>query len=262
MLIKIDMREKELIDRLQSLREMDQDSVVSIETGPLPIGDIIICDNDGRERTIIERKTLKDLAASIRDGRYSEQSFRLNECSMHNHNIAYLVEGDLSTFTPGRLKIGKDALISAFITISFYKGFSLHRTISVDESAQWLYQFATKLAKKGGNGYFETGVGEQAAAPSYSEVIKRTKKECITTKNIGEIMLSQVPNVSMATATRVMETFGSVSGLARALENNPSTLDGIIIEGKSGKSRRISKTARESIYRYLVSEAQQPCVNE
>ena len=47
---------------------------------------------------IIERKTLNDLASSIKDGRYKEQGYRLSNCSLHNHNIFYLIEDNLSSY--------------------------------------------------------------------------------------------------------------------------------------------------------------------
>ena len=51
-----------------------------IKSERLPLGDIILHDpTQGRDIVIFERKTLSDLAASIRDGRYKEQSFRLIE---------------------------------------------------------------------------------------------------------------------------------------------------------------------------------------
>jgi ERCC4-type nuclease len=40
---------------------------------------------------IVERKTADDLAASIMDGRYDEQKFRLKSCGINN--VIYLVEG-------------------------------------------------------------------------------------------------------------------------------------------------------------------------
>jgi crossover junction endonuclease MUS81 len=40
---------------------------------------------------IVERKTADDLAASIMDGRYEEQKFRLKCCGINN--VIYLVEG-------------------------------------------------------------------------------------------------------------------------------------------------------------------------
>ena len=41
----------------------------------LPLGDVILCENN-TEKLIIERKSLGDLASSIKDGRYEEQSYR------------------------------------------------------------------------------------------------------------------------------------------------------------------------------------------
>jgi hypothetical protein len=74
-------------------------------------------------------------------------------------------------------------------------------------------------------------------------------------------MLSQIPNVSMAVAVYLMERFGNVMNLAAILRANPEALDNMVITGKTGKMRTISKPTRENIYRYLVSEVRKG-VNE
>ena len=56
-----------------------------IKKEQLAVGDIILENDKGEVVIIFERKTLYDLAASIRDGRYNEQSFRLNKENIHNH---------------------------------------------------------------------------------------------------------------------------------------------------------------------------------
>ena len=96
----------------------------------LHLGDIIICDDKGNEKIIVERKSLADLAASIRDGRYKEQGFRLNQSSLHNHHIYYLIEGDLRYYRPFKGLPDKKALLSAMVSINYFKGFSLQRTIN------------------------------------------------------------------------------------------------------------------------------------
>ena len=58
---------------------------ITITTSNLPIGDIVILNDHNEEQLIIERKSISDLAASIKDGRYAEQSFRLNNYKLHNH---------------------------------------------------------------------------------------------------------------------------------------------------------------------------------
>ena len=86
MIIKLDYREKKLNGQLLKLKDRNKFDKISIVLENLPIGDVIICDDDGKEKMIIERKTLSDLASSIKDGRYAEQSYRLNGYSMVNHN--------------------------------------------------------------------------------------------------------------------------------------------------------------------------------
>jgi ERCC4-type nuclease len=99
MIIKIDNREQDLIKLCQHYIEIIpnyKDIELVIEA--LPLGDAIIGNNkvnaNGEvcgfeEKVIIERKSLSDLAASIKDGRYKEQSYRLNGSHIHNHNIIY-----------------------------------------------------------------------------------------------------------------------------------------------------------------------------
>ena len=105
MIIKVDNRERKLIKLLNAKLDELEVSKISIVVEELPLGDIIICDDNKVEKLIIERKSLNDLAASIRDGRYSEQSFRLENHEIHNHNIVYLIEGDIHRYSNKYSKI-------------------------------------------------------------------------------------------------------------------------------------------------------------
>ena len=57
----------------------------------LDIGDAIIVDENDNHVLIFERKTISDLLSSIKDGRYLEQSFRLQNSSVKNHFITYII---------------------------------------------------------------------------------------------------------------------------------------------------------------------------
>jgi len=98
---------------------------------------------------LFERKTLNDLAASIRDGRYKEQSFRLNQyCELENHNVIYIIEGDMAKYTDkvkGANPITKKALYSAMFSMMYLKGFSVFRTANIRETADLILYFAGKL---------------------------------------------------------------------------------------------------------------------
>ena len=273
MLIKIDYREIKLIQLLSVL--LTGEEKIKMVSENLPLGDIILCDDAGQEKAIIERKNLADLAASIRDGRYKEQGFRLNQCSLHNHQIYYLVEGDLRYYRPFKGLPDKKALLSAMVTISYFKGFSLHRTNTLEETAEWLLNFANKLEKESGSLPFykstsangvasavEASVCEATAAEiaphtdTYAEVIgKRVKKDNITPENIGEIMLMQIPNVSCASAMAIMKKFSTLASLITALQTDTVCLNDITIVNKAGQAKKLTKPCINAIYDFLVKRA-------
>jgi ERCC4-type nuclease len=264
MLIKIDYREMKLIQYLTGL--MKEDTNIKMVTENLPLGDIILCDDLGQEKAIIERKSLADLASSIRDGRYKEQSFRLNQCDLHNHQIYYLVEGDLRYYKPFKGSPDKKALLSAMTSISFFKGFSLYRTMNLEESAEWLLQFAVKLEKEGGMPFYTSVAGASVAGasasvagasltePNYAEVVphKRVKKDNITAENIGEIMLAQIPSVSTTAAAAIIQKFSTFANLMNALQTDPQCLNTITTSNKNGQMRKLTKPCIQAIFDYLI----------
>ena len=96
MKIILDDREQQLYHLVNEKNEI-LDLKLTIEKKTLPLGDIVFVDDDGKELLIVERKSLSDLVASIKDGRYDEQSYRLIHSSgLYRHHIIYLIEGGMS----------------------------------------------------------------------------------------------------------------------------------------------------------------------
>jgi len=152
MIIKIDIREQELIVQLQRLIALnDIFKNINVEKVNLPIGDIIIFDPVKNEDVIIiERKTISDLLASIKDGRYEEQSYRLNGTNTHNHNIIYLIEGDVNRanrFKDTGVK-DKSIIYSAIFSLNYYKGYSVIRTFNLEETSIFICNTFNKLIKE------------------------------------------------------------------------------------------------------------------
>jgi ERCC4-type nuclease len=282
MIIKVDTREPDLLKNLNHLITtfpMFKNIVIKSET--LPIGDIIIC-NDKEEKLIIERKSISDLLASIKDGRYEEQSYRLNGIHHHNHNIIYLIEGDVnrtSRFKPDNT-VEKMTLYSAMFSINYYKGFSLFRSFSLDETAMLICNMAYKLEKEllnkksfyknyvqpstttsetksvenviQQNVYLEEEV--EQLTNDYVSVIKKVKKENITTDNIGGIMLCQIPGISSVIAKIIMEKYKSLPNLIKELEANNDCLKNISSTNSKGQIRKINKTSLENIVKFLLKK--------
>ena len=243
------MREKDIYNKCLSLNKNDN---IEIKCINLEIGDIIICDKNDNELIIIERKTLVDLAASIKDGRYNEQSFRLNNCNLHNHNIYYLIEGNINTYVPYKSRIDKSTLISSMVSISYFKGFSVYKTYNIEESCNWIIGMTNKLYKENKSSFYDENDNSDNIKIKYEDVTKRCKKNNIDENNIGSIMLSQIPNVSISTAKTIMNKYKTIQELIENLVNNSKTLDDIVITTKTEKTRKINKTTKDNIYKYLI----------
>ena len=157
MIIKIDMRERDLITVMNDLiKNIPKYNNIKTEIVNLELGDIIIYDDTSDTNiSIIERKTIKDLLSSIKDGRYDEQSYRLNGETLPNHNIIYMIEGDVMNT---RVKSSKGAgnsngsqrfmILSAICSLNYYKGFSVIKTQTITETAMYLCNMYTKIEKE------------------------------------------------------------------------------------------------------------------
>jgi ERCC4-type nuclease len=161
LLIKVDYREKDLIALLQLMTgDENNGESIKIKVDNLKIGDVafIETDKDGNERgnelLLFERKSLNDLAASIKDGRYAEQSFRLDGYQfVPNHNIVYIIEGDISRYRENKFtRINKKTLLSSMFSILYYKGFSVARTMNVLETSELVWSWADKLEREMASG--------------------------------------------------------------------------------------------------------------
>lgn len=277
MIIKIDTRETEIYKRCQTILSSNPKfKDIQFVSETLPLGDIIIHDEtEGYDCLIIERKSLTDLGASIKDGRYEEQSYRLNGLEHHNHNIVYLIEGDLERFNTFKERIDKQTLYSAIISILYFKGFSVLRTNSLDETAHMCCSMAYKIAgglkagkkpyylnttnilkeenfvKEGSENILEEQTQTQTQIKEYCNVVKKVKKDNVTPENIGEIMLCQIPGVSSTTALAILAQFKSLPNLIQSIQTDPNCMANICTTDANGKSRKISKTAIATIVQYF-----------
>lgn len=259
--VRIDIREQDLLRCINDLRtNMPQYKDLEISTEALPLGDVIISCND-EDRIIIERKSISDLLSSIKDGRYEEQSYRLNGSEHHNHNIIYIIEGDIKKYNKD-----KQTLYSAIFSLNHYKGFSVIRTMSIEETALFICNSTIKLIKgdlSNRKQYYQNGPNTQNGQNSateqsvgtdkdYINVVKKVKKDNITPDNIYEIMLCQIPGISATTSIVIMEKFKTISNLISCIETDPNCLKDIVYLNTKGQTRKINSTCASNIGKYLI----------
>ena len=123
MKLLVDNREPKGLKELLSVRLEDKIEFLNLE-----IGDFQIVDDSNNVLLLVERKSYDDLISSIKDGRYSEQSYRLNEFPLDNHKIYYLIEGDTTNFINKNDQTQVKMLFSSIFSLSFLKEFSIIKT--------------------------------------------------------------------------------------------------------------------------------------
>lgn len=282
----VDVREAVLYDKINEYF-LSLGFTYPIELKPLDLGDIIIMQGD-LEVALFERKCMTDLISSIKDGRYEEQSHRLcGTTKMQRHQCVYLIEG---TFTQLRnQKVERKIVNSAITSLLFFKGFSVIRTFSINETAEYLAMCIDKLSreylKKGKTIYqpdakneaqpeisldtpkpnLENNATTANTAPpenvpaAYCTVVKKVKKENVTPENIGEIILCQIPGISSTNAIQIMREFGSLEKLVESAKNEPQKLREMQIKNeKTGKCRKINCNIVENIIKYLAGNPGSP----
>jgi len=218
MTLVIDYREKALLSRLPA------------ETKNLILGDVCI-QKDGQDLVILERKTVADLSASICDGRYQEQSFRLLESNLPPHRIVYLIEGSLDR----EQSISKKGMISAMISLWFTKGFSVVQTASLDETVEFIQILLEKVTK-------------ESDAHEYVSTLKTKKKDKLTPENINIVLLSQIPGISTVTAKALLQVYPTLYTLTSALKENQECLKEFTY---GEKKRKLSKSCIENLKVFL-----------
>jgi len=250
MQLLIDLREpKTLVDYIISLNETASTKITIVQKN-LDIGDYIFFDEvNTKELLIIERKSLADLEASIKDGRYSEQSFRLNETTLHNHNIIYLLEGAIIKYNPKF----RNTLYSSLFSLNYYKGFSVINVLNQTETGDILLAFASKLLRENKPGFYSDLSNNENNNEnnniSYISTLKTSKKSHINSDNIFQLMLMQIPGISNVSALALANEFKNMENLLNSLKStNIEKLENI----KLASGRKLNKKIIASLKDNLI----------
>ena len=255
----IDFREKDI---LKHCTEMNKN--IEIKTENLLLGDILI------DKLLIERKTINDLAASIVDGRYREQSFRLIKALEEGFKVFYFIEGNMDLYTGS---ISKNTLISTIYSLT-HKGFQVLLTKNSKETAFFILQFAEKMKRDSEKMKKDTKKETEIKDPEnepIKDTINKTEKikdsdndiECvtyentpgiiqtkknknITKNNISVFMLCQIPGISTTTAGILLEKYGHISNLIHAMKENPTE-----IENFRNNDKKLNKNIIKNLNEYL-----------
>jgi ERCC4-type nuclease len=195
MSLTIDHRERLLLDVLRKAN-------VPHTLATLPVGDIL-CLCDGQPAWVAERKRADDLANSIKSGRWREQQCRLFGAGL---SVVFIIEGDLRNTT-----MSYDSLLGAVVNTELRKTAHVYRTWDVNETSRLLQHLLRKIAAP------QFKLSGLQAPPMLS---KRKRDEDVNTCQTRQLMC--IPSVSLNVARKLLDEFGSLSALQRALEDPDS----------------------------------------
>jgi ERCC4-type nuclease len=158
-------------------------------------------------RLVVERKTLKDFAVSIIDGRLFKQMLCL---ANSNSKAVLILEGTVSDTV--EIGMTREAMQGALITVSLILGIPVLRSKDPSETAKLIVFIARQIDSMAGGGMQRHG---------YRPKTKRKRQLFI---------LQGLPGVGSEKAERLLARFGSVEAVISASSSELQTVDGI---GKS-----------------------------
>lgn len=201
---------------LQALRDLED---VKVTVRRLPLGDYLVDD-----RILFERKTLLDLAESIKDGRLFRQACRL---AASPKKTVILLEGTAADLASSHMR--REAIQGALITLSVILGIPLLRSLSPEESARLMLYTARQI---------------QAAV---SGAIPRKGARPKGKRALQLHILQGLPGIGPTRAERLLVRFGTVENVLQALPDDLSAVRGI---GQATARRiRWAVTEPRSMYR-------------
>jgi crossover junction endonuclease MUS81 len=251
--LSIDNRESKLISYLEK-------SSIDFKIQQLLLGDIQIKNeknvkNENKTDSanefidyVIERKTIKDLLASVKDGRYKEQKMRVVSQIQQNKvgNFFYIIEGSSVNLKSYEKTIYQGCIIS----IQLRDNIKILTTNNVDETGDLILRLMNRL-KKGD--LIQNIDCKDSSEHSYLDVIKQEKKANIDPKTTQILALSSIPGISKNVGRVIIKQYESLANLFdtyQGLETEKEKEE-LLKDLQRNDKRKIGLVSSKKIYDYL-----------
>ena len=225
----IDNRECDLI------KNLNKENIIFSKTN-LELGDVQYKFNDNLIY-IIERKTINDLGASIKDGRYKEQKMRL--LSNNKNNVFYIIEGNINYCET----LSTKAILGSIINMIFRDNIKIIYSKDIKQTTDIIIQIKEKFES---NKFNQTNL--DITKNDYISCVKINKKDNMDIKTCNIIQLATIPGVSKKTSIIILEKYNSLNNLIINFNKEGELLLKDIEIGK----KKLGKVLSKKIYDYLI----------
>lgn len=231
--LKIDNREKKLHEQFKSSIKTSYEIVFeNLDVGDFQLWKEEIC------VFLIERKTIADMYASFRDGRYREQKIRFLE--FPSEKKAYLIEGNVED-KKHKGKFKDDYLQLMLFRMEFLHNVPVIVQENADKSVGWINQLCNYVVKKQ-----DEFIVEKKENGEKEYTVQMQKKKNMTPLLCLQLYLQQIPGISLKTAKVITEKYCTFEMLVEAVKEN--ALSTIQISDK----KKLGKKNSEKIESYLL----------
>lgn len=189
-------------------RERDGSVVEALRR--IPDLDVVVCRLDrgdyavGQSRSVVfERKTLRDFAQSLVDGRLFRQAYRLATTPCAS---AFILEGRGSDLAD--VHVRREALQGAMVTLTIIFEIPVLRATDPDETARLLLYSASQLHR------------------AQTEALPRPGRRPRTRRRLQLHILQGLPGVGPHRAGKLLDAFGSVAAVVNATGERIRALPG------------------------------------
>lgn len=214
MLLLIDYREKAFIEILEKYVNIVNeelcnvnvhDIMINFKVTNMQVGDFAIQGYD-QIHLVIERKSINDLSASIKDGRFRQQKTRLQECV--NNNVVYIIEGNKQ----GKRNLPKKTLDSAIQNLIFKHNFKVLATDDIQDTFDNVVLLYNKLRNN-----------DFAEACTIVPPTKLMSKGDHVSKNVFALQLNVISGVSYLVALEIAKQYPCMLDLLESYKLQPET---------------------------------------
>ena len=264
------MYELILDNREHMLIKVAENSHIPYTVKQLDIGDAIIKKVDSEEILyIIERKTIADLLASIKDGRYKEQKIRLAAMieQRRAQDYFFILEGNI-------MLVDRVMVHGSIISMNLRDNIKIIRTWDIVETFNFIHRVFQRINKDPSE-FIKKSLDVVAAiplddtlsvaeTPNYLASIKSKKNANITPQICQCLALAGVPGISTKSAEIIIGNYGSLVGLLDAYkaidQNNNDKTDEERIGMKEcmladiiNGSRKLGAVVSKRVYEFLAA---------
>jgi ERCC4-type nuclease len=215
----------------------------------LECGDFII-EVSGDPFLVFERKTIKDMLASIFDGRYKDQKHRMIE-KFGKDRIVYLIEGDFkmakSTYSINEIEY--KALKSSIVNTQIRDKIRVMHTFDVHETCTLICDIATRIMKEPSKYILADASNTQIV---HGGCYRNKTKVGKTKTDVFIQQLSQINGISNKSAEAISKEFSDMKTFYDTLlplsdEQKLKLLKNIYLKD----NRRINSSIAENILQYM-----------